>query len=116
MKKYSILGLTLLTVSAITAAFIPAKKSNTIGKLIGNGHMTQSTANQPGRTCRAPLTGDVLNCSYSQTGNNNPNPLFSSTTANVVGSNSISFDRPLITYTETEPSYRLAEAPDRFDI
>ncbi|MGN7722630.1 hypothetical protein [Chitinophaga sp. 22620] len=104
MKKYSILGLSLLAVSAITAAFIPAQKSNAAGQVAGNGHMTQSTGNQPDKTCRAPITGDALNCSYTQTGNNNLNVGFSSTSANVVDSHSITGTQLAVTLSATEPT------------
>ncbi len=67
MKKYSMLSLSLLAVSAITAAFIPAKKSAAAGMVANNGHITFSTGGQANVTCRIPLEEDALNCDYSLT-------------------------------------------------
>jgi hypothetical protein len=102
MNKYSMLSLLLLAASIVTAAFMPISKNNAIKQQRCQGHLTMSTGNQPEETCRAPHPGDVLNCSYTQTGNNNVNAGFSSTSANVPRSNSGSGTQLEFTFTFTE--------------
>ncbi|WP_346320492.1 hypothetical protein [Chitinophaga sp. YIM B06452] len=103
MNKYSMLGLPLLAASIVTAALVPISKTKAIKQQRCPGHLTMSTGNQPDETCRAPHPGDVLNCTYTLTGNNNLNVGFSSTSANVVGSNSGSVTQLAFTFTFTEP-------------
>ncbi|RPD41847.1 hypothetical protein [Chitinophaga barathri] len=103
MKKYSILGLALMAVSAITAAFVPSKQSLAAGQVVDDGHITLSSGAGPENTCRTALTGDAIDCSHTQTGNNVANNALSSTSANVQFSNSISDDAGAETGTSTEP-------------
>jgi hypothetical protein len=103
MKNNSILSIVLFAASAVVATLIPSKKTTAAGQLLLNGHMTFSTGFSFDRTCREPWGGDVLNCSYTQTGNDVISPFLSSTSGWVVGSNSLSADCWDITMSETEP-------------
>jgi hypothetical protein len=63
LKKYSVLGLVLLAASAVTAAFVPAKKSS--NKLANCNGVLQETASDgdfnPDWTCNN-VSGTPKNC------------------------------------------------------
>lgn len=70
MKKYSIVGLSLLAVSAITAAFVPSKASNSSAAINGIIDLSTGLNNNPAdNTCRERVAGDgAANCSFTNTG------------------------------------------------
>ncbi|WP_157962824.1 hypothetical protein [Chitinophaga deserti] len=68
MKKYSMIGLVLLGASAVTAAFIPAKKLVAGDARVDNGLLTNSTGQGASdRTCRKAEAGETPNCTWTQT-------------------------------------------------
>ncbi|WP_123864587.1 hypothetical protein [Chitinophaga barathri] len=106
MKKNYALDWILMAASMGTALFVPIKNSLAGGGIVYQGHLTLSTnweGFQPDQTCRTAIGGDELNCHHTETANDNYDFLWSSTSANVLFSNSVSYDSPQYTETGTEP-------------
>lgn len=91
MRKYSFIGLSLLAISSIIAAFVPSKGSSKITINVDMGGVIDDSTglnnNIPDPTCRERMIGDSFpNCSYTST---LPGPNGSSTDI-LADSNSVS--------------------------
>lgn len=64
MKRYSVIGLSLLAVSAIVSAFLPANASNDTKRIQGNLQPSDNPSGEQDVTCTVG-TGD--SCSYTVT-------------------------------------------------